>query len=91
MVSLAKGLVPPAGTAPTAELSVRFGARRVGCVGGPAHAHEMVQEGAALVAASGDEELAGALAAIFTAAGVVCVQMNGMVGKPHLEPAAQNQ
>jgi len=25
------------------------------------------------------------------AAGVVCVQMNGMVGKTHLEPAAQNR
>jgi len=89
VVSLAKGLVPPAGTAPTAELSVRFGARRVGCVGGPAHAHEMVQEGAALVAASGDEELAGALAAIFTAAGVVCEQSNDPLGV-ELAGAAKN-
>jgi multidrug transporter EmrE-like cation transporter len=27
----------------------------------------------------------------FIAAGVVCVQMNGMAGKPNLVPAAQNQ
>src|SRR6476620_4182574 len=38
--SLAKGLAPPHGLAPTLVLSARFGPRRVGGIGGPAHAHE---------------------------------------------------
>ena len=63
VVSLAKGLVPPDGRAPTSMLRERFGAGRVACIGGPAHAREMVREGAGLVAASEDEELAHALAA----------------------------
>src|SRR5918992_1647159 len=42
LVSLAKGLVPPDGIAPTALLETAFGAERVACVGGPAHAMEMV-------------------------------------------------
>jgi glycerol-3-phosphate dehydrogenase (NAD(P)+) len=89
VVSVAKGLVPPQGAAPTVFLSARFGERRVACLGGPAHAHEMVQEGAALVAASGDEELAGALAAIFIAAGVVCELSNDPIGV-ELAGAAKN-
>src|SRR5262249_4803951 len=52
VISLAKGLVPPDGASPTAMLSTRYGAARVGCIGGPAHAREMVGEGAALVAAA---------------------------------------
>ena len=42
----------------------RFGAARVACVGGPAHAQEMVHAGAALVAASTDEELTRSLAQV---------------------------
>src|SRR4051795_10031237 len=42
IVSLAKGLVPPDGRAPTVMLADRFGANRVACIGGPAHAREMV-------------------------------------------------
>src|SRR5690242_21250991 len=41
VVSLAKGLVPPDGAAPTALLAEAFGAERVAVVGGPAHAQEM--------------------------------------------------
>ena len=59
VVSVAKGLVPPDGLPPTIVLSARFGAGRVACLGGPAHAQEMVHDGAGLVAASSDEELAG--------------------------------
>ena len=58
VISLAKGLVPPHGIAPTVLLSASLGASRVACVGGPAHAHEMVTEGAGLVAASNDARLA---------------------------------
>jgi glycerol-3-phosphate dehydrogenase (NAD(P)+) len=89
VVSLAKGLVPPDGVAPTILLRRRLGAERVACVGGPAHANEMVREGAGLVAASTDEGLAAALARMFTAAGVVCEQSNDPVGV-ELAGAAKN-
>src|SRR5215210_6697600 len=46
LVSLAKGLVPPDGVPPTVALEAHFGPERVACVGGPAHAREMVDEGA---------------------------------------------
>ncbi len=89
VVSVAKGLVPPQGTPPTAMLSASFGARRVACLGGPAHAQEMVHAGAALVAASSDEQLAGQLAQMFTRAGVVCERSNDPVGV-ELAGAAKN-
>jgi glycerol-3-phosphate dehydrogenase (NAD(P)+) len=89
VVSLAKGLVPPAGTPPTVLMSAKFGAHRVGCVGGPAHASEMVNEGAGLVAASADEALALALASFFQSAGVVCEASNDPVGV-ELAGAAKN-
>lgn len=89
VVSVAKGLVPPDGLAPTAVLSAAFGAGRVACVGGPAHAQEMVRSGAGLVAASASEELARALAQVFTRAGVVCEQSNDPVGV-ELAGAAKN-
>src|SRR6202007_768372 len=69
VVSLAKALCPPEGEPPTAVLAENFGARRVACVGGPAHAKEMVREGAGLVAASADETLARTLAQLFKRAG----------------------
>ncbi len=89
VVSLAKGLVPPAGTPPTLVLNGRIGAHRTGCVGGPAHAHEMVSEGAALVAASTEEALANAIAGVFIRAGVVCEESNDPIGV-ELAGAAKN-
>jgi len=89
VVSLAKGLVPPLGRPPTTVLTASFGAERVACVGGPAHAQEMVHAGAGLVAASSDEELAHSLAQVFTRAGVVCEQSNDPVGV-ELAGAAKN-
>ncbi len=89
VVSLAKGLVPPFGTPPTVLLRQRFGAHRVACVGGPAHAREMVFDGAGLVAASSDQALAAALAAAFNRAGVICEQSNDPVGV-ELSGAAKN-
>src|SRR4051794_41465289 len=38
VVSLAKGLVPPDGTAPTILLREQLGPERIACIGGPAHA-----------------------------------------------------
>ncbi len=89
IVSVAKGLVPPEGLPPTSLLSARFGAHRVACLGGPAHAQEMVHAGAALVAASHDEELARVLAHVLTRAGVVCEQSADPLGV-ELAGAAKN-
>ncbi len=89
IVSVAKGLVPPDGSLPTTVLSAIFGAQRVACVGGPAHAQEMVRSGAGLVVACGDEELARTLAQMFTRAGVVCEQSNDPIGV-ELAGAAKN-
>jgi glycerol-3-phosphate dehydrogenase (NAD(P)+) len=89
IVSVAKGLVPPEGSSPTAVLSTLFGPERVACVGGPAHAQEMVRFGAGLVVACSDEQLARTLAQVFTRAGVVCEQSNDPVGV-ELAGAAKN-
>jgi glycerol-3-phosphate dehydrogenase (NAD(P)+) len=89
VVSVAKGLVAPEGLPPTAVLAASFGPSRVACLGGPAHAQEMVHAGAALVAASSDEELARGLANVFTRAGVVCEQSNDPLGV-ELAGAAKN-
>src|SRR5947209_3069612 len=80
VVSLAKGLVPPDGVAPTVLLRRQLGPERIACVGGPAHASEMVRDGAGLVAASSDEGLAQTLAQAFLAAGVVCEVSNDPIG-----------
>ena len=89
VVSLAKGLVAPDGAAPSSRLSALFGAARVAVIGGPAHAKEMVSEGAGLVAASADERLAASLAELFSNAGVVCEQSDDPVGV-ELSGAAKN-
>jgi glycerol-3-phosphate dehydrogenase (NAD(P)+) len=89
VVSVAKGLVPPEGSPPTSILSAAFGAHRVACLGGPAHAQEMVHSGAGLVAASHDEELVGRLAQVFMRAGVVCERSNDPLGV-ELAGAAKN-
>ena len=80
VISMAKGLVPPDGLSPTTLLNQVCGVDRVGCLGGPAHAREMVTEGAGLVAASTNVRLAAAVAQVFMRAGVVCEQSNDPVG-----------
>jgi glycerol-3-phosphate dehydrogenase (NAD(P)+) len=89
VISLAKGLVPPDGRAPTILLRALLGEGRVACIGGPAHAHEMVREGAGLVAASTNEQLARALSQVFNRAGVVCELSADPVGV-ELAGAAKN-
>jgi len=89
VVSLAKGLVPPDGRAPTVLLRDLLGEGRVAVVGGPAHAREMVHEGAGLVAASTNEPLAAAIAEVFLRAGVVCETSTDPVGV-ELAGAAKN-
>src|SRR5688500_199638 len=80
VVSLAKGLVPPDGRAPSILLRAQLGEGRVAVIGGPAHAQEMVSEGAGLVAASSNDQLAAAIADVFLRAGVVCEESNDPVG-----------
>ena len=80
IVSLAKGLVPPDGDTPTALLDAAFGPERVACVGGPAHAREMVESGAGLVCASRSEALAHQVAEAFQRSGVVCEVSDDPVG-----------
>jgi glycerol-3-phosphate dehydrogenase (NAD(P)+) len=89
LVSVAKGLVPPDGRAPTTVLGDAFGAWRVACVGGPAHAQEMVRWGAGLVVGAREEALAQGLAQLFTRAGVVCEVSNDPLGV-ELAGAAKN-
>lgn len=80
VVSLSKGLVPPDGIPPTLALREHFTADRIACIGGPAHAREMVSFGAGLVAASTGEALAEALSNTFIRAGVVCELSNDPIG-----------
>ncbi|HEX6739102.1 MAG TPA: NAD(P)H-dependent glycerol-3-phosphate dehydrogenase, partial [Vicinamibacteria bacterium] len=80
VVSLAKGLVSPDGRPPTVTLEEAFGSQRVACVGGPAHAREMVESGAGLVCASHSGPLAHRVAEVFQAAGVVCEVSDDPVG-----------
>jgi glycerol-3-phosphate dehydrogenase (NAD(P)+) len=80
VVSLAKGLIGPEGVPPTVALEASFGAQRVACVGGPAHAREMVESGAGLVCASRSEALAHRVAETFQRSGVVCEVSDDPVG-----------
>jgi glycerol-3-phosphate dehydrogenase (NAD(P)+) len=80
VISLAKGLTRPRCLPPTMALGAVFGADRVACVGGPAHARELLHKGAALVVAAADEQLAGTLARTFARAGVVCECSDDPVG-----------
>jgi glycerol-3-phosphate dehydrogenase (NAD(P)+) len=89
VISLAKGLVPPDGAQPSVLLAQLLGPERVAVVGGPAHAREMVTDGAALVAAAVDERLALMIAAVFTRAGIVCEQSSDPIGV-ELAGAAKN-
>jgi glycerol-3-phosphate dehydrogenase (NAD(P)+) len=89
IVSCAKGLIPPDGAVPTIHLERSFGPGRVACLGGPAHAREMVESGAGLVCASHSEALAHRIAEIFQAAGTVCEVSADPVGV-ELAGAAKN-
>jgi glycerol-3-phosphate dehydrogenase (NAD(P)+) len=89
VVTVAKGLVPPRGEPPTTALATMLEGRRIACIGGPAHAQEMVRSGAGLVVASSSEGLARELAGVFTRAGVVCEVSDDPIGV-ELAGAAKN-
>ncbi len=58
VVVVSKGLVPPLGTLPAAFTAERCKARAVAVLGGPAHAAEMLSQGASIVLASTDRGFA---------------------------------
>jgi glycerol-3-phosphate dehydrogenase (NAD(P)+) len=66
---LAKGVVPPTGTLPTAYVSERVRARAVASLGGPAHAADALVHGASVVLATRDEPFAKQLYDVLRAGG----------------------
>src|SRR5262249_28553041 len=88
-ISCAKGLIPPEALAPTIYLERLCSGGHVACLGGPAHAREMVESGAGLVCASHSEGLAHRIAEAFQNAGTVCEVSNDPVGV-ELAGAAKN-
>ena len=67
---LSKGLVPPLGTLPSAFASERCGARAVAALGGPAHAAEVLENGASVVIATHEEGFARQLADVLRSVGI---------------------
>ena len=66
---LSKGLVAPLGTLPSAYVAERVPARSVGCIGGPGHAADALDNGAALVVGSVDGIFATQLERVLRKAG----------------------
>ncbi len=67
---LSKGLVPPLGTLPSAFAAERCAARAVAALGGPAHAAEVLENGASVVVATHERAFARQLADVLRAAGL---------------------
>jgi glycerol-3-phosphate dehydrogenase len=67
---LSKGLVPPLGTLPSAFVSERCHARAVAALGGPAHAAEVLDNGASVVVATHDKAFARQLSEVLRSAGM---------------------
>jgi len=65
---LSKGLVPPLGTLPSAFVSERCSARVVAALGGPAHAAEVLSNGASVVVATSDQAFARQLGDVLRSA-----------------------
>jgi 1-acyl-sn-glycerol-3-phosphate acyltransferase len=66
---LCKGLVAPHGMLPSAYVGERVDARAVACIGGPSHAADALQSGAALVIGCADPIYATQIARLFKDAG----------------------
>lgn len=69
LLVLSKGLVAPAGELPATYCAARVGAHPVACLGGPSHAADALEHGAALVVACADREQTARLRALFVDAG----------------------
>ncbi len=77
---VSKGLVPPLGTTPSAWVSERVRARAVAWLGGPAHAHEAVIDGASVVLATLDSDLRRQLAEVLHHGGLRVDATDDMLG-----------
>jgi 1-acyl-sn-glycerol-3-phosphate acyltransferase len=86
---LAKGLVPPLGTLPSAFVAERCAARAVAALGGPADAVDVLEHGASVVLASLDRGFSRQLTDTLTAAGFE-VSTTGDVTGVELAGAAKN-
>jgi glycerol-3-phosphate dehydrogenase (NAD(P)+) len=86
---LAKGLMAPMGTLPSAYVAERCSARAIACLGGPGHAADAVEHGASLVAASVDRDFAEQVADLLGAAGFE-IQTTTDVTGVELAGAAKN-
>jgi 1-acyl-sn-glycerol-3-phosphate acyltransferase len=86
---LAKGLVPPLGTLPSAFVAERCGARAVAVLGGPADAVEVLEHGASVVLASVDRGFRRQLADALGAAGFDVTTTSDVTGV-ELAGAAKN-
>ena len=76
---LSKGLVP-SGELATRYVADRAGGRPVACLGGPAHAGDMLVNGAAFVVGSADRDLAAQLRRMLTDAGFEAEVTRDVVG-----------
>jgi 1-acyl-sn-glycerol-3-phosphate acyltransferase len=75
-----KGLVPPLGTTPTAYVAERVTARAVASLGGPAHAREAIEIGAAVVVATRDRDLRRQLREVLEAGGLTVDPTDDVTG-----------
>ena len=81
VLMLSKGLVPPLGTIPSAFAAERCGARAAAVLGGPAHAAEVLENGASVVLAAHDRGFARQLKDVMRSAGLdvsVTVDVTGV-------------
>jgi 1-acyl-sn-glycerol-3-phosphate acyltransferase len=77
---LSKGLVPPLGTLPSAFVSERCPARAVAALGGPAHAAEVLENGASVVVATHDKAFARQLSEVLRSARMDVLQSTDITG-----------
>ena len=84
-----KGLVPPLGTIPTAYVAERVRARAVASLGGPAHAREAIEVGAAVVVATRNADLRRQLGEVLEAGGLT-VEVTDDVTGAELAACAKN-
>jgi glycerol-3-phosphate dehydrogenase (NAD(P)+) len=75
-----KGLVPPLGNTPSAYVAERVHARAVAALGGPAHAREAVEVGAAVVLATHDPDLRRQLHDVLEAGGLTVETTDDVTG-----------
>jgi glycerol-3-phosphate dehydrogenase (NAD(P)+) len=77
---LTKGLIGPEGELPSRFVQRISGSRPVACLGGPGHALEAVQLGAALVVGTEDRHFSALIASAFRRGGIDCGTSSDQIG-----------